>query len=163
MPASDVPRKGIEPEKPKEPADRRNSPQKQPDAAPKEIKKEKGTDNNHGKMLKQWPDVIECVRSAGKMKVYAYLLDTECRISDDKFANIVVPGDDGLKKTVLSRNDSVEVIKDAIQKTIGLDLTVKIIDERALEALPHGTEDDPELDRIKKFAEENNIPLEIQE
>lgn len=114
------------------------------------------------KMLGQWPDIIEYIRSAGKMKIYAYLLDTSCRISDGT-ASVVVPGDDGLKKTVLSRNDSIEVIQEAIKNIMGLEVSVRVIDEKMLGAEPRPSKEDPALEKIKKFAEENQIPLKIEE
>lgn len=113
--------------------------------------------------LKQWPDIIEKVRSMRKMKVYAYLLDTRCFLSEDGTANVVIPGDDALKKTVLSRNESVEVIAEAIRDTLGVPVNVKIIDEKKPGSQPNRDNDDPLLERIRQFASENCIPLKIEE
>jgi DNA polymerase-3 subunit gamma/tau len=112
--------------------------------------------------LKQWPDIIEKVRLMKKMKVYAYLLDTRCYLSDGT-ANVVVPGDDALKKTVLSRNESLEVITEAISDTLGFPVNVKIIDENKFINQSDQGNDDPLLERIKQFATENGIPLKIEE
>ena len=98
-----------------------------------------------------------------KMKVYAYLLDTRCYLSDDGTANVVVPGDDTLKKTVLSRNESVEVITEAIRDTLGIPVNVKIIDENKMKNQTDNSNDDPLLEKIKQFATENGIPLKIEE
>lgn len=119
-----------------------------------------GEDN---KYLDRWPDIIECVRSMNKMKVYAYLLETRCFISEDGIANIVVSGEDALKKTVLSRSESLDVIKEAIQKVLGIGAKIKIVDEKALNTLEHVEEDDPILERVKQFATENGIPLNIED
>jgi hypothetical protein len=97
------------------------------------------------------------------MKVYAYLLDTWCFISDNGTANVVVSSDDALKKTVLSRNDSVQVIESAISHVLGRETKVKIIEEKMLDSVTSENKDDPVLERIMKFAEENNIPLKIEE
>ena len=97
------------------------------------------------------------------MKVYAYLLDTWCFISKDGTANVVVQGDDALKKTVLSRNDSIVIIKDAISHILGREVNVKIIEEKKLSSISADNEDDPVLEKIKQFAGENNIPLDIEE
>lgn len=113
--------------------------------------------------LRQWPDIIEKVRLMNKMKVYAYLLDTRCYLSDDGTANVVVPGDDTLKKTVLSRNESVEVITEAIRDTLGIPVNVKIIDENKMKNQTDNSNDDPLLEKIKQFATENGIPLKIEE
>lgn len=113
--------------------------------------------------LKQWPDVIEKVRLMKKMKVYAYLLDTRCFLSADGTANVVVSGDDALKKTVLSRNESLDVISEAIRDTLGISANVRIIDEKKLDNLPSNSDDDPLLERIRQLASENGIPLKIEE
>jgi len=113
--------------------------------------------------LSQWPHVIEYIRSENRMKVYAYLLDTWCFISDDGTANVVVQGDDALKKTVLSRKDSLEIIEDAISHVLGRDMKVKIIEENNLGSAASENEADPVLEKIMKFATENNIPLKIEE
>lgn len=113
--------------------------------------------------LQEWPDVIDYIRSENKMKVYAYLLDTWCFISKDGTANVVVQGDDTLKKTVLSRNDSLEIIKNAISHVLGKESKVKVLDEKMLSSISAEDETDPVLERIKQFATENNIPLDIEE
>jgi DNA polymerase-3 subunit gamma/tau len=115
------------------------------------------------KRLEKWSEVIEYIRSENKMKVYAYLLDTWCFISDNGTANVVVSSDDALKKTVLSRNDSVQVIESAISHVLGRETKVKIIEEKMLDSVTSENKDDPVLERIMKFAEENNIPLKIEE
>ncbi len=113
--------------------------------------------------LKQWPEIIEKIRSMKKMKVYAYLLDTRCFLSADGTANVVIPGDDALKKTVLSRNESINVITEAIRDTLKIPVNVKIIDEKKLSDLPVNSNDDPLLEKIKQIASENDIPLKIEE
>lgn len=130
----------------------------------KTVESNKGTsDTREKKKLSEWPDVIEYIRSQNKMKVYAYLLDTWCFISKDGTANVVVQGDDALKKTVLSRNDSLEVIKYAMAHILGREINVKIIEEKKLSTVITDSEDDPVLERIKQFAANNNIPLNIEE
>lgn len=111
--------------------------------------------------LKEWPDIIENIRIMKKMKVYAYLLDTKCLLSADGIANVVISGDDSLKKTVLSRNESIEAISEAINHTLGIKVKVKILDEKMLGNLSVDDED-PLLERIKQFASENEIPLNIE-
>lgn len=125
--------------------------------------KENSSSGGEKNKLQEWPDVVDYIRSENKMKVYAYLLDTWCFISGDGTANVVVEGDDTLKKTVLSRNESLEIIKNAISHVLGREVKVKILDEKMLNLISAGDEDDPVLERIKQFAEENNIPLNIEE
>ncbi|HHY64466.1 MAG TPA: DNA polymerase III subunit gamma/tau [Clostridiaceae bacterium] len=117
--------------------------------------------------LKQWPDVIEELRSMKKMKVYAYLLDTKCFLSPDGTANVVIPEDDALKKTVLSRSESIEAIKEAIRNVLGTPMNIRVIDEKKLSTLsggnPGNSDEDPLLEKLMQIARENNIPLKVEE
>lgn len=125
--------------------------------------KDKASGAEKKNKLQEWTDVIEYIRSENKMKVYAYLLDTWCFLSKDGTANVVVQGDDALKKTVLSRNDSLEIIKNALGHILGQDTNVKVIEEKKLNSILTENEVDPALERIKQFATDNNIPLNIEE
>jgi hypothetical protein len=90
-------------------------------------------------------------------------LDTWCFISKDGTANVVVQGDDALKKTVLSRNDSLDVIKNALGNVLGHETNVKVIEEKKMDTVSNENEADPVLERIKQLASDNNIPLNIEE
>jgi len=119
-------------------------------------------------MLKEWPQIINDVRAQKKMKVYAYLLDTECILTDRNTALIVVSSDDGLKKTVLSRNESIEVIKESFKRVMGIDVTVKITDEKSVSSQTDAenaknTQEEKLLEDLKLFASKNNIDLTIKE
>lgn len=117
-----------------------------------------------GRELKEWTRIIDYVRDSGKMKVYAYLLDTKCVMLDDTRAVIVVGSEDGLKKNILSKNDSLEIISEALQKKLGLNVELKVKDERELGIFtPSAASDDPVLEKVKKLANDFNIPLNIGE
>jgi DNA polymerase-3 subunit gamma/tau len=137
----------------------------QPTPKKQEPVKEKSEDSQSGildkQLLVQWPQVVDYVRSTGKMKVYAYLMDTQCILAEDGVANVVVSSEDGLKKTVLSRNESLEVLREALSHVLGGEYKVKIVDEKSMTSAPQGS--DPELEKIKAFAEANHIPLDIKE
>jgi peptidyl-tRNA hydrolase len=97
------------------------------------------------------------------MKVYAYLLDTKCILSDDETAIIAVNSEDGLKKVVLSRNDSLEIISEAIFNVLGRKLNVKVKDEKELGQIKQKSDEDPVFEKVKQFAIENDIHLEVRE
>lgn len=134
-------------------------------SAEKAVPAEKTSDTGipDGSELKQWPDIIEELRSMKKMKVYAYLLDTKCFISADGTVNVVIPEDDALKKTVLSRSESIEAIKEAVHNVLGTARNVKIVDENKLSTLSNDSGEDPLLERLRQIAQENNIPLKIED
>ncbi|NLM76088.1 MAG: DNA polymerase III subunit gamma/tau [Clostridiaceae bacterium] len=125
---------------------------------------------NIGKVntLKEWPQIINDIRARKKMKVYAYLLDTECILTDRNTALIIVSSDDGLKKTVLSRNESVEVIKESFLRVMGIDVAVKITDEQSISSQvgtgsDENTQEEKFLEDLKNFASKNNIDLTIKD
>ncbi len=140
-------------------------------------REKKGLDKSGNNYIDKWPKVIETVQSMRKMKLYAYLMETKCILSDDMVANIILPAGDDSKKTVLSRAENNDVIKEAIKKVLGIDVRVKIIDENEINLIDSflredskskGIEDtevnneDPDLERVKTFAEQNGIPLNIK-
>jgi len=116
-----------------------------------------------GKELSNWADVVDYVQKSGKMKVYAYLLDTKCILGDDETAFIAVNSEDGLKKVVLSRNDSLEIISEAIFKVLGKRLNVRVKDEKELGQIKQKSDEDPVFEKVKQFAIENDIHLEVRE
>lgn len=125
----------------------------------------KNTDYNRivGKELRDWPDVIDSVRSAGKMKVYAYLLGTRCLLADESTAVVIVGRDESQKKATLGRKESIEAISEALHATLNLDVRVKVKDEIESGLFVDESEADPVLERIKRFAEDNDINLNIRD
>lgn len=136
------------------------SPKKQ-EASPTEKPKETQSGMTDKMLLKEWPQVVDYVRASGKMKVYAYLMDTQCILVDHGVAHVVVSSEDGLKKTVLSRNESIEILKEAFGHVLGQEFTVKIVDDKSVTSTPQ--ENDPDLEKIKEFASANHIPLDIKD
>jgi len=119
---------------------------------------------SHGRTeLKEWPEVLEHLRSAGRMKVYAYLLDTRCFLVDGSTAVIVVGRDEPLKKNILTRNESLEAIEEALLKATGKPMKVKVKDEVEIGLAEDAPGTDPVLEKVKRFAKDNGLNLEIME
>jgi DNA polymerase-3 subunit gamma/tau len=114
-----------------------------------------------GLEVRDWPDVIDAVRVAGEMKVFAFLQGTRCIMEDERTAVVVVA--ESQKKGMLNRSESIEVIKAAILATLGLDVKVKIKESAEVEPHRGGEGADPVLERLKRFADENDIRLDIRE
>ncbi|NLM73644.1 MAG: DNA polymerase III subunit gamma/tau [Clostridiaceae bacterium] len=150
--------------KPEVKGSRTRTEAKKEDSKPKELHKsvEPETGNPEYRRLEDWPKIVEGIRASNKMKVYVYLLDTECMIKD-RTAYIIVPGEDNLKKTVLNRSDSINTIKEAFLKTMGMDVEVKITDEKSIGEQKSNDDADPVLEKLMAFAQENHIELKIEE
>lgn len=114
--------------------------------------------------LEEWPQVLEYLRSTGRMKVYVYLLDTRCLLSGDSTAVVVVGRDEQLKKNILSRSESIEAIEEALENVTGRPVKVKVKDEVEIGlAEKDDPESDPVLEKVKRFAQDNGIRLDITE
>ena len=134
-----------------------------------------------------WARVIDEIRKtgtsrSGSMKLYAYILDTECLRTGTDQLRIVIPSDDLLKKKVLSQTDSIGMIESAALQVTGSFWNVRIVDSREALALKAGptagksvesgtmTDDthtpgsgDAALDRLLVFGRERGIPITIRD
>lgn len=134
-----------------------------------------------------WARVIDEIRKSGSsksgsMKLFAYILDTEClQVGEDQL-RIVISAEDLLKKKVLSQTDSIGMIMAAAQKVTGSAWQVRIVDSREAAALKtgsiidksgkpgggladapiSGTGDDA-LDRLLVFGLEKGIPITVKD
>ena len=82
-----------------------------------------------------WTNVIDEIRRLGPsrpggMKLFAYLLDSECLMLPDRQLRVVVPADDFLRRKVLSQSDSLEMMAHAIESVTGEQWKLRIIDAR---------------------------------
>lgn len=126
--------------------------------------KEEPRSPQNGTDLKEWPKVLEYLQSAGKMKVYAYLIDTRCILADDDTAVVLVGRDEQLKKNILSRNESLEAIEEALLNVVGAPMKVKVKDEAEIGlAEADAADSDPVLEKVKRFAMDNGLKLDITE
>lgn len=114
--------------------------------------------------LKEWPAVLEELRSAGQMKIYVYLLDTRCLMADDSTAIVAVGRDDQLKKNILSRSESLEILREVLFKVTGIRMKVRVKDEAELGMIEQEEHDsDPVLEKVKQFAMDNGLTLDVTE
>ncbi len=105
-----------------------------------------------------WPRVIDEVRRLGPsrpggMKLFAYLLDTECLQLPDQQLRVVVSADDFLKRKVLAQSDSLEMMTEAVLAVTGEAWHLRVIDTKEARTLgsrpshrktksqPHATEE----------------------
>lgn len=87
-----------------------------------------------------WPRVIDEVKRlgpsrAGGMKLFAYLLDTECLQLADQQLRVVVSADDFLKRRVLSQSDSLELLSEAVAQVTGQAWQLCVVDAKEADAL----------------------------
>ncbi len=90
-----------------------------------------------------WPRIIDEIRRSGPsrpggMKLFAYILDTECVQAGDDQLRVVVSQDDLLKRKVLSQSDSLAMMAEAAQSVTGQAWQFKIIDPKEAATLRTG-------------------------
>lgn len=114
--------------------------------------------------LEEWPKVLEYLQSAGKMKVYVYLLDTRCLLADDSTAVVVVGRDEQIKKNILCRRENLEAVSEALNKVTGRSMKVKVKDQAEIGLVePDPSVTDPILEKVKQFAMDTGLKLDITE
>lgn len=153
-----------------------SAPEKGKPKSKKESSKS-GTPKPSSKILPEWPIIIETIRSMRKMKVYAYLTTTQCVLTEDMVAYIILSTDDDSMKEILSRNEHGDIIKDAMKQVLGVDVRVKILNKSENSKIdsfrneknkarerkgPIEANEDLGFDKVKQIAEQNGIPLEIK-
>ena len=72
------------------------------------------------------------------MKLFAYILDTECIQAGDDQLRVVVSADDLLKKKVLSQSDSLAMMAEAAQSVTGQVWQFKVVDQKEAASLRAG-------------------------
>ena len=91
-----------------------------------------------------WPRVIDEIRRSGPsrpggMKLFAYILDTECVQAGDDQLRVVLATDDLLKRKVLSQSDSLAMMAEAAKTVTGQAWQFKVIDPKEAASLRAGT------------------------
>lgn len=114
--------------------------------------------------FKQWPKVMDYLRSMGRMKVFSFLHNAKAVQLDDKTIGLVFSQNDSFTKTLLSKPEHMDLINEALLKVTGKDMKAKCIDEQKIstevkKAVSHGNED--LVKKAMDIADSTGIPLEI--
>lgn len=101
------------------------------------------SENGTATAFAAWPRVIDEIRRSGPsrpggMKLFAYILDTECIQAGDDQLRVVVSADDLLKKKVLSQSDSLAMMAEAAQSVTGQVWQFKVVDQKEAASLRAG-------------------------
>lgn len=109
---------------------------------------------------KEWPKVVEHLKSMRKMTIYAYLLNTRAVILDGETIGVVAK--DEIKSTI-STVEHIRLIEDAVMQATGRKMKIRCIDENILQraASDEEPESDDILERARMLADKVGLPLEI--
>ena len=113
--------------------------------------------------MKEWAKVLEYLRSTGNMKMYVYLQDTRCILVDGSTAVVVIGSDEQFKRISCAGVKALR-LWEALLKVTGISMTVKVKDEAEMGLIEQDASgSDPVLEKVKQFAMDNGLKLDITE
>lgn len=89
-----------------------------------EIKVEKKVEKNNDLGTGSWRDILDNLRSSGKMSLYATLVSTKAEFEKDK---VTVYFTQEFGKNVIERPENMAALKSSIKAVMGLDANVKCV------------------------------------
>lgn len=115
--------------------------------------------------LKNWPEIMDSIKSARKMAVHSLLLNTKGAIVIDE-NTIGLLFKDSFFREQVSKKEHIEVIEGAASKIMGRTVKVKCINEEKFFNQHSGNKQDKKddlLEKAKNIADKAGLPLEIIE
>ncbi|PNT90965.1 DNA polymerase III subunit gamma/tau [Clostridium thermosuccinogenes] len=132
--------------------------------APEKAAKPAKSAKTAGKALKVWDEVLNELKSMGRMVVYTNLLDAKAVELDEKRVGILFKEGSGFCKMILSKAENQEVIETVISKKLGRQVRVKCLDEDDLTentAVEESPEEDEFIAKAQDIAGRLDIPINI--
>ena len=107
---------------------------------------------------KYWPQIIQDIKSSGKIVLYTNLMNTNAVEINDMTVGIEFPkGLTSFGKTVLEKQENKREIENLVSIACGKEMQIKYISK---ETTPKQLSNQ---DNLQKFAKEQNIPFEVIE
>lgn len=107
---------------------------------------------------KYWPQIIQDIKSSGKIVLYTNLMNTNAVELNDMTVGIEFPkGLTSFGKTVLEKQENKREIENLVSIACGKEMQIKYISK---DDLPKQLSNQ---DNLQKFAKEQNIPFEVIE
>jgi DNA polymerase-3 subunit gamma/tau len=114
--------------------------------------------------FKQWPKIMDHLKSLGRMKIHSFLLTAKAVVLDDNDIGLLFGPRESFTRTLVSKMEHLEMIEEAIVKITGREMKVKCLDEESFQrapSKPKAAEDDELVAKARKIAEKAGLPLEI--
>ncbi len=114
--------------------------------------------------FKQWPKIMEHLKSMGKMKIHSFLLNVNAVVLDEKDVGLLFSAKENFTKTLVSKLEHLELIEDAILKITGREMKVKCLDEESFTKAPISskpTESEELVEKARSLADKAGLTLEI--
>lgn len=143
-------------------SDRHPSSEKPIEAAKSDISPKKSTAKYD--YLENWNEVIDFLKSSGRMKLYTYLFGTKAVNLGDSGIGIVFEASGSFGKAIVSKAENLEVLEEAASKILGHLTHVRCVDE---DSIPGNTtkkanaEKDEFVEKARNLAEAAGVPFNI--
>lgn len=116
--------------------------------------------------FKQWPKIMDHLKSMGRMKIHSFLLNAKAVVLDENDVGLLFNAKESFTKTLVSKLEHLELIEEAIVKIAGREMKVKCLDEESFNktsssSKPKPSEDDELVAKARSIAEKAGLPLEI--
>lgn len=130
-----------------------------------EAKKESGASTNKVKgILDNWNEILNELKSLGRMVAYTNLLDTRAVELDSKQVGIIFKPGSGFSKMIVSKAENSEAIESILSNKLGRQVRIKCLDENEFvqnSSTEETKEEDEFLDKLQNMASKLNVPLNI--
>jgi DNA polymerase-3 subunit gamma/tau len=114
--------------------------------------------------FKQWPKVMEHLKSMGRMKIHSFLLNVKAVMLDGNDIGLLFNVKESFTKTLVSKLEHLELVEEAILKITGREMKVKCLDEESFNKAPvklKPIESDELVEKARSLADKAGLPFEI--
>ena len=112
----------------------------------------------------EWENVITQLKKSGKMVLYANLIGTKAiKIQNNTIGIIFSKSSGEFGKTLISKKENLEVLKDAIKKVSGNDFNIKFMSDSDNSNKININANDNGVGKISEIAQKFDIPVDIIE
>jgi DNA polymerase-3 subunit gamma/tau len=114
--------------------------------------------------FKQWPKIMDHLKSMGKMKIHSFLLNAKAVELDVHDLGLLFSVNENFTKTLVSKLEHLELIEEAIVKITGREMKVKCLDEESFTKAPvkaRLTENEELVEKARSLADKAGLTLEI--
>ncbi|MGE5613588.1 MAG: DNA polymerase III subunit gamma/tau [Bacillota bacterium] len=130
------------------------------DAAPSAVPSQPGS--AEARDFKKWPEIMEYLKSRGRMAIYLYLLNVEAKELDDHTIGLFT-ADKNIRSNI-SRLEHLKLIEEAASIATGREMKIICLDESFFSKQSSKTkppENSDLINKAKSIAEIAGLPLEI--
>lgn len=110
-----------------------------------------------GEEIACWQEVMNELKSIGRMQLFTFLIDTKAYQTDEKFITIVFKKGEGFKLMLASKPENNEIIAQYLTKKLGREVHLKFVEEAA----PATAKKDTLEQKAREIANKGSVPFQV--